>query len=146
MNKNIMMTVLMMGVGFGEMMALRQTAKPRFPSNNRDTCKESSSKSIIFQNTTANTFIFNIINWGDYCPQSNMSITGTLSANSDRNNTQAITLSDTGSFTISTHYKKDLSKMYKFADFNETGTYSISLKGGQITVKDPSGNEIQAQP
>jgi len=37
-------------------------------------------------------------------------------------------------FTISTTYKKLLSKTYKFTDFNETDTFSIDLKGGDIHV------------
>lgn len=70
----------------------------------------------------------------------------TLSSNLDRNNTQTVTMvSNSGVFTISTHYKKDLKKTYRFQDFNATDTFSISLKGGDIHVYDPSGKEIKPQ-
>ncbi|NBX78153.1 hypothetical protein EBQ93_02190 [bacterium] len=163
MNKNIMMVVLlMMGISFGINVLIGCSGI---------LYRDITLKRITFENKTANTFSFVYqIGLGSgrcYGPLHNrpneVFVTHqnpswaqpvTLSVNDTRDNTQTLTMvSNSGKFTVSTQLysgrsKKyiTVSKTYTFTDFNETDTFSISLKGGDIHIYDPSGKEIQAQP
>jgi hypothetical protein len=163
MNKNIMMAVLLMiGVGFGEMMvAYPLSCQPNLIHQDITFQNKEKNKSFDILYAIAGPSARNrtrrslcIYSYPIYNESSNDSKYPALTLGSSQTNTFTLYKSDQfKEFELRVKLHSDKSnqditvrKKYNFTDFNETGTYSIDTKGATIHVYDPLGKEIRGCP
>jgi hypothetical protein len=161
MNKNIMMAVLlMMGVGFGEMMGAYPSPCPATNLIPQDITFQNKEKNKSFdiryaiagQSASSRSGRpLCIYAYPIYNESSNYSKYPALTLGASQTNTFTLYKSDQfKEFELRVKLHSDKSnqditvrKKYKFTDFNSTDTYSIDTKGATIHIYDSSSIEIK---